>query len=232
MKTRVLMVDDHPLFRSGLAVWLAQQPDLICCGEADSIASAREAIARFEPEVVLLDLRLGDGDGLDLAREVRETHPSVRIVALSQNDELFYAHRALQAGVRGYVMKSEATEVLHTAITTVARGEIYVSRPVAARLLHNLFPDPTAPMRDLAHLSDRELQVFQLLGAGLATRQIAERLKISPKTVDTYREHLKDKLQLADGRALVAAATRWVEEGRMDIGADNLRGSLDGISRP
>lgn len=215
-KTRVLMVDDHPLFRSGLGFWLNQQADLCCCGEAESMASARAEVARLEPDVVLLDLRLGDGDGLDLARELRETHPQVRVVALSQNDEQLYAHRALQAGVRGYVMKSEATEVLHAAITAVVAGEVYVSRPVAARLLHNLFPDPTASQRDLAHLSDRELQVFQLLGSGLGTRQIADRLKISTKTVDTYREHLKDKLRLDDARALVAAATRWVEEGRVD----------------
>ncbi len=214
-EVRVLIVDDHPLFRSGLVLWLNNQPGYVCCGEADSVKSAREAVLRTTPDVVLLDLRLPDGDGLDLLRELAGQSSGVRLLVLSQNDEVVYAHRSLNAGARGYVMKSEATEGLRTALDTVLRGEVYVSRPVAARLLHNLFPDPASAGLGLERLSDRELQVFQLIGSGLGTRQVAERLKISPKTVDTYREHLKEKLGLPDARALVAAAAHWVEDGQL-----------------
>lgn len=214
-KLRVLVVDDHPFFRSGLVDWLNKQEILTCCGEAGTVAEARLALTRLKPDILLLDLRLGDGDGLDLARESTENHSAVRIIVLSQNDEEAYAHRALRAGARGYIMKSEATEVVLSAIQAVMRGEIYLSRTASARLLHNLFPDP-ASEGALAKLTDRELQVFQLLGAGCAPREIAERLKISPKTVDTYREHLKEKLRLPDGPALLRLATLWVEKGGGD----------------
>ena len=217
-KTRVLVVDDHPFFRNGIIQWLNQQETLTCCSEAGTVAEARRAVAELRPDVVLLDLRLGDGDGLDLIRELSETHPQTRIVALSQLDEDTYAHRALRAGARGYVMKSEATETALSAIQTALSGETYVSRRVAARLTHNLFPDPASSSPELARLSDRELQVFQLLGSGSSTREIAERLKISPKTVETYREHLKEKLRLPDGAALMRAATLWVEKGQLDNG--------------
>ncbi len=216
-KTRILVVDDHPFFRSGISQWLHQQPDMSCCGEADSLATARRAIADFRPDIVLLDLRLGDGDAFDLVHELGQSHPGVRIIVLSQYDEDTYAHRALRAGARGYIKKSDATETVLTAIHTVLRGEVYVSRHVAARLVQNLFPDPMVREPALARLSDRELQVFQLLGSGSGTREVAERLKISPKTVETYREHLKDKLGLPDGVALLRVATLWVEKGRLDL---------------
>jgi DNA-binding NarL/FixJ family response regulator len=214
---RVLVVDDHPFFRAGIVRWLNEQPTLACCGEAPSVAAARRAVAGLQPDIILLDLRLGDGDGLDLARELSETHPAARIIVVSQNDEKAYAHRALRAGARAYIMKSEATEVVLTAIQTVLRGDIYLSRRADARLLQNLFPDPASKGQELARLSDRELQVFQLIGVGCAPREIADRLKISPKTVDTYREHLKNKLSLPDGAALLRMATLWVEKGRGDV---------------
>jgi DNA-binding NarL/FixJ family response regulator len=176
---------------------------------------ARQAVADLLPDVLLLDLQLGDGDGLDLTSELTQAFPALRILILSQRDEDVYAHRALQAGARGYVMKSEAAETVLSAIEAVIRGEIYVSRPVAARMLHKLFPDPASPEPELARLSDRELQVFQLLGTKCGTREIAAALKISPKTVETYRENLKEKLRLKDGESLIQAATRWVEHGKM-----------------
>ncbi|MFO1498042.1 MAG: response regulator transcription factor [Verrucomicrobiota bacterium] len=212
-KARILVVDDHPFFRRGVVEWLNQQDSVTCCGEADSIPATRAAVEELKPDVILLDLSLQGGDGLDLTMELSRIHPSARIVILSQRDEDVYAHRALRAGARGYVMKSEATETVLLAIQTVLRGEIYVSRPVAARALHKLFPDPLSSQPELARLSDRELQVFQLLGAGCANREISEILKISTKTVETYREHLKQKLNLADSDALVRAARRWVSEG-------------------
>lgn len=215
-KIRVLIVEDHPFFRSGLAQWLNQQEAVTCCGEAGSVCEARKAMAETLPDVILMDLRLGDGEGLELIAEVMREHPQIRIIALSQFDEDAYAHRALKAGARGYVMKSEATEAVLTAIETVMRGDIHLSPRMAARLLQNIFPDPASRTLDLAKLSDRELQVFQLLGSGLSTIEIAKHLKLSPKTVETYREHLKNKLALANAPALLRAATLWVESGRLE----------------
>ena len=213
----VLVVDDHPFFRSGVVRWLNQQPGLRCCGEADSARTARQVVAYTHPDVVLLDLQLKDGDGLDLCEELSENFQLLRIIILSHRDEDVYAHRALRAGARGYVMKSEATETVLAAIQSVMRGEVYTSRPVAARALQNLFPDPAAASQALARLSNREIQVFQMLGAGCDNREISATLKISQKTVETYRENLKRKLDLADAAALVRAATRWVEQNRFEI---------------
>lgn len=212
-KISVLVVDDHPFFRSGLIQWLNQQELVSSCAEAGSVAEARMAVEEAEPDVILMDLRLGDGEGLELTRELAPEHPEIRIVALSQFDEDLYAHRALQAGARGYLMKSEATESVLAAIRTVMRGEIHLSHVMAAKLLQNIFPDPISNSVDLAKLSDRELQVFQLLGAGRSTVEIAGHLKLSPKTVETYRENLKKKLALPDGAALLRAATLWSEAG-------------------
>jgi len=212
-KISVLVVDDHPFFRSGLIQWLNQQELVSSCAEAGSVAEARMAVEEAEPDVILMDLRLGDGEGLELTRELAPEHPEIRIVALSQFDEDLYAHRALQAGARGYLMKSEATESVLAAIRTVMKGGIHLSHVMAAKLLQNIFPDPISNSVDLAKLSDRELQVFQLLGAGRSTVEIAGHLKLSPKTVETYRENLKKKLALPDGAALLRAATLWSESG-------------------
>jgi DNA-binding NarL/FixJ family response regulator len=214
-KTRVLVIDDHPFFRSGIIRWLNQQSDLVCCGEAESVATARCMVAEVQPDIVLLDLRLPDGDGLDLLREFSQLQPPVRSIVLSQNDDFVFAHRALRSGARGYVMKSAAEDTILSAIRTVLEGKVWVSRPVAAGLLENLFPDPHNTNRSLSALSDRELQVFQLLGARLSTREIAQRLRISPKTVETYRENLKTKLGFGNSDLLVKSARNWVEHGRL-----------------
>lgn len=215
-KIRVMVVDDHPFFRAGIIQWLKQQDSLEFCGEAGSIAEARRLARELRPDVLLMDLRLGDGDGLDLIPELIESHPKTRILVISQFDEDTYAHRALRAGARGYLMKSEPTETALEAIQKISQGETYLSRRVVARLAENLFPDPISKTPELARLSDRELQVFQMIGSGSHTRDIAERLKISPKTVDTYRENLKNKLRLTNGTALTRAAKNWVERGRLD----------------
>ena len=172
-KIRVLVVDDHPFFRSGIVEWINRHPTLTCCGEADTVAAARSAAARLRPDIVLLDLRLPDGDGLELIRDLLEDCPDVRVIALSQYDEITYAHRALQAGARGYIMKSAATDAVLAAIEAVFHGEVYLSRAVAARLTHNLFPDPASIVSDLTRLSDRELEVFQMLGAGCRRRDLS-----------------------------------------------------------
>jgi DNA-binding NarL/FixJ family response regulator len=220
-KIRVLIVEDHPFFRSGLAQWLNQQEGVTCFGEAESVVEARKAVEETPHDVILMDLRLGDGEGLELITEVIRKHPHSRIIALSQFDEDTYAHRALKAGARGYLMKSEATEAVLTAIETVMKGGIYLSPSMSAKLLQNIFPDPASQTPDLAKLTDRELQVFQLLGSGLSTIQISKHLKLSPKTIETYREHLKNKLGLADAAALLRTATLWVESGRLEIESDS-----------
>jgi DNA-binding NarL/FixJ family response regulator len=212
---RVLIIDDHPFFRSGLADWLNAQAGFVCCGEAGSYREARQALSEHGPDIVLIDLQLGDGDGLDLISELSDACPQTRFIALSQRDELVYAHRVLKAGARGYIMKSEATDTVLTALQTVLKGEIFVSRSVSARLLHNLFPDPLASKGELSFLSDRELQVFQLLGSGCKNREIASTLKISVKTVETYREKLKEKLTAADSEALRKMAERWIATGTL-----------------
>lgn len=215
-KVRILVVDDHPFFRRGLVDWLNQQEEMVCCGEASSAAATRAACERLQPAVVLLDLQLEDGDGLDLVSELSDRYPSMRILILSHRDESIYAHRALRAGARGYVMKSEATETVLAAVRTVLSGDIHVSRSVGARVLQRLFPDPSSSGPELARLTDRELQVFQLLGSGCGTREIATILKISPKTVETYRENLKHKLGLGDAAALLKAAAHWVADGKLE----------------
>jgi DNA-binding NarL/FixJ family response regulator len=215
-KIRVLIVEDHPFFRSGLAQWLNQQAGVTCCGEAGSLREAREAVIESLPDVILMDLRLGDGLGLDLITEITRTHPLIRCLALSQFAEDIYAHRALRAGARGYLMKSEATEAVLIAIETVMKGGIHLSPRMGGRLLDHIFPDPASQSLDLSRLTDRELLVFQLLGGGMSTIQVAEYLKLSPKTIETYREHLKNKLFLADATELLRAAKLWVESGRLE----------------
>jgi DNA-binding NarL/FixJ family response regulator len=210
-----MIVDDHPFFRDGLAMWLNQQVGVTTCGEAGSMAEARGEIERLKPDVVIMDLRLGDGEGLELIRELVPHYPETRFLAMSQFDEGLYAHRALQAGARGYVMKCEATETVMAAIDAVMAGEIHLSPKMEGRVLQNLFPDMASRKVDLSKCSDRELQVFELLGAGRSTREIGEHLKLSPKTVETYRENLKKKLRLQDGAALLRAATLWAESGSL-----------------
>lgn len=218
-RIRVLIVEDHHFFRSGLAQWLDQQQDIMCCGEAASIREARQAVPELQPDVILMDLRLGDGEGLDLIQEFSQNHPAIRIIALSQFDEEIFAHRALQAGARGYLMKSEATESVMTAILEVMSGGIHLSPKMEAKLLSNMFPDPVSRDPNLARLSNRELQVFQLLGSGMSTIEIGQHLKLSHKTIETYREHLKQKLHLADAVSLLNAAKSWVITGKLSLQA-------------
>lgn len=213
-KTRILVVEDHPFCRGGIINWINRQEDFECCGEADTVAGAWKLIEELKPDLVLLDLMLRDGDGLDMLQQLAKTHPTVRVLVLSQRDQYFYAHRALKAGARGYLMKAEASEAVMEAIRTIIAGKVYINPKLAPALLENLFPDPAN--EDKFHrLSDRELQVFELLGKRLGSAEVAERLKISQKTVDTYRENLKAKLGLPDAAALEKHARHWVEFGNL-----------------
>ena len=210
-KTRILVVDDHPLFRSGLVQLINRQEDLTCQGEADNVPAARELVSKLKPDLLVLDLRLGHSDGLELIRFLTSEHSHLRILVLSQHDEVLYAERVLRAGAHGYLMKEEATEEVLTAIRTVLSGELYVSRKISVLVLRKSLRAPSQVGNSgVESLSDRELQVFQMLGAGLGTKHIAQQLKLSAKTIETYREKIKQKLGLSDATQLISYATAWV----------------------
>jgi DNA-binding NarL/FixJ family response regulator len=214
-KARVLIVDGNSFCRDGLARWIEQQPGLACCGCAESAQEIRRELAAHRPELIIMDLRLRDCDGLDILREISDLHPTGRVLVFSELEEQVFAHRAIRAGARGYVMKSQGSGNLAAAIEAVIRGELWLSRAAAALALDNLFPDRASPSPGLARLSDRELQIFRFIGAGLRSKEIAAKLNISPKTVDTHRENLKLKLNLKDGESLTLMARRWIENDKL-----------------
>ena len=212
---RVLVVDDHPIVREGIVQLLAGQGDLEVCGSVADVPSALDAVERQRPDVALIDLSLGSDSGLDLIEQLgQENQACVLTLALSMHDEALYAKRVLQAGGRGYVMKQEGTDVLLRAIRTVLAGEVYVSAAVNASLLRFLSSPsrssrPPAPGRELPELSNRELQVYRLVGQGLSTKAIAQALFLSVKTVESHRANIKQKLGLDSAAALVAHAAEW-----------------------
>jgi len=214
-KARVLVVDDHPLLRGGLVQLIAGTPDLLLCGEADSVGATILAVDDDPPpDLVILDLMLGHADGLELIKQLRMLRPGLLILVISMHDELIYAERALRAGASGYIMKKETSEQMLAAVRAVLREEIYLSGRM--RVLLSQKGLATEPCRFLVPqadppLSDRELHVFRLIGAGLATKQIAAELRLSIKTIETYRENLKMKLRLANAPELVCAARQWVD---------------------
>jgi len=185
------------------------------CAEASGAAEALQQMGETRPAVVVLDLSLSEGSGLDLIKQIHAHDPEVRMLVVSMHDETLFADRALQAGAMGYVHKREATNRVIDGIRKVQRGQIRLSSPMAERVLQKALrgsEEATAPASSLSQLSNRELQVYQLIGEGLSTRQIAERLHLSPKTVDTHREHLKRKLKLQTLNQLVRHAAQWVME--------------------
>lgn len=213
-KTRVMIVDDHPMVREGLARLIGQQPDLVCCGEAATVAETQILVGKLNPDLVILDLRLKNADGLDLIKTLRSQFPSLRILILSQYEAPLYVERALRAGALGYVVKEQAADEVLTAIRTVLGGEVYLTRSMAGLLLHKFVgassKKPThAGIEDL---TDRELHVLQLLGAGLSTREIAGELKVSFKTIETHRENIKRKLGLRGAAELVHYAVEWARQ--------------------
>jgi len=207
---RVLIVEDHPLYRQGLRRFIEAQPGLVCCGEADSCQAALQAASTTLPDLVILDLCLRREDGIELLKDLLARSPTTRVLVLSQKDEAAHAEQVLRAGALGYIMKEEATEELLTAIRTVLNGEVYASRRLAAVILKKFLRGcPGDGISD--KLSDRELQVFQFLGTGMGTREIASQLHLSIKTVETHRENIKHKLSLTDSPSLMRAAQQWVE---------------------
>jgi len=209
-KKTVFVVDDHPLLRQGLAMMINQETDLMVCGEAEDAPAAMKAIAAFKPDILIADISMNGPDGLDLLKNLRMLYPDLPVLVLSMHDESIYAERALRARANGYIMKQEATEKVLVAIRRILDGEIYLSSRMANKLLQQYMSGQTVETDSrLAALSDRELEVFRLIGEGLGTRQIAEALHLSMKTVESYQAHLKEKLSLRTGRELMQHAIQW-----------------------
>ena len=212
VKKRVLLVDDHPFMRAGLAGLIDRQPDLRVCGEAGNPAEAFQQLAKCQPDLVLTDLTMPGRSGLEFIKDLRAADATVAILVVSMHDEVVQAERALRAGARGYIMKEAGGENLLTAIRQVLRGEVYVSPRMSARILEGLSgTKPRGSTSPIEQLTDREFEIFQLIGQGKSTRDIAEQLHLSPKTVDVHRSHIKEKLDLKDVTSLIRHAVRWVE---------------------
>jgi DNA-binding NarL/FixJ family response regulator len=209
-KKSVFVVDDHPLLRQGLALLINQQQDLEVCGEAEEAHAAMQAIAQKRPDILIVDISLSGPDGLDLLKNVRATYPDLPVLILSMHDEAIYAERALRARANGYIMKQEATEKVLVAVRRILNGEVYVSDRMANKMLQQYIGGaPSAIQSRISSLSDRELEVFRLIGEGRGTREIAEELHLSIKTVETYQAHIKEKLSLRSGRELIQHAIQW-----------------------
>ncbi|MGA2233802.1 MAG: response regulator transcription factor [Tepidisphaeraceae bacterium] len=211
-KIRVLIVDDHPMIREGLASMLATQPDIEFCGEAETAAQALEMIPLKRPGIVIADITLPGKSGIELIKDIVAMYPEVSTLAVSMHDESVYAERVLRAGARGYIMKKEGGKRIIEAIRKVAAGDVAVSEKMSAQILR-IFSgrpggDADSPVRQL---TDREFEVFELIGRGLGTAQMAVELHISAKTVEVHRAHIKEKLQIKSGTELIAYAARWSE---------------------
>ncbi|HQJ49887.1 MAG TPA: response regulator transcription factor [Verrucomicrobiota bacterium] len=209
-RARILLVDDHPLVRERMAEIINQEPDLMVCGEAQDRAGALAAMAAHRPELAIIDLALKDSDGLELIKDIRLHWPNVLMLVVSMYEESLYAERVIRAGARGYVTKQEATRDILSAIRRVLSGRVYLNENVSARIIDRLadrsVPGAATPAEMLA---DRELQVFELLGRGLAVKEIARRLRIATKTVDTYRRRIREKLNLQTSNQLLQHAISW-----------------------
>jgi DNA-binding NarL/FixJ family response regulator len=209
-RVRILIVDDHPMTRAGLAHMINHQPDMIVSGEAESAAQALAALEANEPDLMLLDITLPGKGGLELIKDIKAMRPGLPVFVVSMHDESLYADRVLRAGARGYISKHEGGEKLMGAIRQVLSGKIYVSETMSAHILEIFSGGRTTPNRSsIESLSDREFEVFQLIGQGLSARQIAERLHLSGKTIDAHRSNIKDKLKMKTSAELIAFAARW-----------------------
>src|SRR5437870_4346557 len=212
-KSRTVVVEDHPVLCDGLKQLINNQPDLACVGVADNISDAKRLVEQCKPDLMVLDLRLKGGDALDFIKTLRVEHPELKVLVLSQYDELLFAERALRAGASGYIMKENATDEVLRAIRKVLAGELYYSEKVAAAVMQRtLHEKPAGPHAGIDVLSDREMQVFQLLGASYSAREIAEQFHLSRKTIETHSENIKHKLGLHNAAELKRFACKWATE--------------------
>src|SRR5256885_8015818 len=212
-KSRIVVVEDHPVVCAGLMQLIGSQADLSCIATAEDTAAAKRLVEECEPDLLLLDLRLKSGDSLELIKSLRVEHPEVKVLVLSQYDELMFAERALRAGASGYIMKENVTDEVLRAVRKVLAGELYFSERVAAAVVQRTLREkPTASRIGVESLSDREMQVFQLLGASYSARVIAEQFHLSRKTVETHCEKIKHKLSLRSAAELRQFARKWAAE--------------------
>ena len=211
-RKQLLIVDDHPMMRTGLTQLIDNEPDLKVCAEADNAAQALHAVTGRSFDLILLDISLPDKNGLELIKDIQALKPGLPVLVVSMHDELLYAERVLRAGARGYIMKQEGGKKFLQAIRHVLAGQVYVSEKMSARILENFSGHHSAMAKaPVQRLSDREFEVFQLIGRGKGTRDIAELLHLSVKTVEVHRANLKKKLELKTAHDLVHYAIRWME---------------------
>lgn len=212
MTTRIYIVDDHPLVRQGLTQIVANETDMEICGEAEDSPAAIRGVGEANPDAIIVDISLKGANGLELIKNLKAIHEDIPILVFSMHDETIYAQRALRAGAKAYVMKKESPSKVVDAIRKIIQGEIYVSPSVADQVLHQIVNGPgnvsTSPVD---RLTDRELEVVQLIGRGLSSREIAESLHLSVKTIESHRAHVKEKLSLRNATELVQFSVQWVD---------------------
>ena len=212
-RRQVLLVDEQPILREGFSCLIDKESDLNVCGQADTVGKALTEIAAQRPDLVILDIALQGMNGIELIKRIKNLHPELPVLVFSVLDEALFAERALRAGAKGYIMKQAPTDEVMSAVRRVVRGERYLSRKMQERMLENLSNgNPTGSAPGIECLSDRELEVFRLVGSGCATRQIAEQLHLSVKTIETHRAHIKKKLKLRSGMELIRLAVQRVNE--------------------
>lgn len=210
---KVMLVEDHPMFREHLGQLINRDLGMTVCGEADNIRDAMRLIQETKPDIAIVDITLKGSSGLELLKDLKAQGIEVNVLVLSMHDEDLYAERALRAGAKGYITKNEASGEVITAIREVMAGEIYASRRVTAKILERMTQKRAEPLNDgVSTLADRELEVFQMLGRGKSTREIAQALNLGESTVETYRARIKDKLQLRSSAELYLRAGQWVRE--------------------
>lgn len=213
--TRILIVDDHPLVRESLKKIIQRQTDLEVCGEAEDRNQALELSATAKPHLIIIDLTLKSSHGLELVKDIRSLYPKMRILVLSMHDEMLQAERVIRAGAQGYISKQEPPMKILLAIRRVLRGEIYWSEKAAALVASKVASSRSNTICSVENLTDREMQVFELIGTGRSTRQIASALHIDVSTVETYRARIKEKMNLKDGPELLRYAIRWANDPKI-----------------
>jgi DNA-binding NarL/FixJ family response regulator len=211
-KCKVLIVDDHPIIRQGLARMIAQEPDITVCGGADNVADAMEQVRSEHPDVVVVDMSLKDSYGIDLISQVKAFDERIRLIVWSMFDDKIFAERALRAGAMGYVNKRESVASVVDGIRQVMRGEVYLCARMTSRLLHRLAGDQSIGQDPVAELTDREVEVFHMIGQGMTTQEIGRKLGLKPKTIESHRENIKAKLSLKNAAELNCRAVQWVME--------------------
>lgn len=211
-KTRILLVDDHPMIRERLVELIERESDLEVCGEAEDRHEALDLVAATKPGLAIVDLTLKSSLGMELIKDLQARYPDVKVLVVSMQDEMIYAERCIHAGARGYITKQQASRHVMRAIRQVLAGGIYLSDTMTHQVLARSMGRPTQrePLETISKLADRELQVFELVGKGLSTRQIADQLSLDTKTIETYRARIKEKLGLKDGPELLQRAIAWV----------------------